>query len=165
MPNGSWRRSTIKFTPYAGAVWRILAKEHAHLPLAPARADEGRFHYDGQIAIYTSLTAEGAGTAVQRYLAEDRRPKVIVPLLVEATDILDMRGTPEDVQATTKVWQDIRANGLRAPTWDLSDKARASGAQGMLYRSRTHPGLSHLVLFGVPDPGSLSAMAKAKDWP
>lgn len=148
-----------------GTIWRIMAKENAHSPLAPARAPEGRFHHDGQVAIYTSLTAQGAGTAIQRYLADDTRPKVIVPLLVEASNLLDMRGTAEEVQATTMVWQDNRAKGLRAPTWDVSDRARKTGAQGILYRSRTHPEYSHLVLFGVPNPGSLVPGTDAKDWP
>lgn len=142
-----------------------MAKENAHLPLAPARAPEGRFHYDGQAAIYTSLTADGAGTAIQRYLVEDTRPKVIVPLLVDVTDILDMRTTPEDIQLTTMVWQDIRAKGQRAPTWDVSDMARKAGAQGILYRSRSRPDLSHLVLFGTPSGGSLTRKSDAKDWP
>lgn len=150
---------------FTGTIWRIMAKENTHSPLAPARAPEGRFHHSGQIAIYTSLTAEGAGTAIQRYLADDTRPKVIVPLRVEVGNLLDMRGSAEDIQATTMVWQDIRAKGLRAPTWDVSDMARKSGAQGILYRSRTHPEFSHLVLFGVPDPGSLSCTATATTWP
>ena len=89
-----------------------MANENAHSPLAPARAPEGRFHHGGQIAIYTSLTAQGAGTAIQRYLADDTRPKVIVPLLVEVSNLLDMRGVAEDIQATTMVWQDSRTKGL-----------------------------------------------------
>lgn len=147
--------------PFAGTLWRILAKENAHRPLAP----EGRFHHTGQTAIYTSLTAQGAGVAIQRYLKVDNRPKVIVPLLVKAAKILDMRRTAEDVLASTMVWQDVRATGAPAPTWMISDAARKSGAQGILYQSRTRPEFSHLMLFGIPDPGSLTPDAAPKDWP
>lgn len=165
MQNVFWPRTKTKVRPFSGTIWRILAQESAYSPLAPAQAPEGRFHHDGQIAIYTSLTAQGAGIAIQRYLKQDTRPKVIVPLLIEAANILDMRGTADNIKSTTLVWQDMRIKGLRAPTWDVSDLARQSGAQGMLYRSRSHPDLSHLVLFGVPDPGSLTPAADAKEWP
>lgn len=159
-----WQNKTSMIA-FDGTIWRILALENADQPLAPARAPEGRFHHDGQLAIYTSLTAEGAGTAIQRYLAGDTRPRVIVPLLVKADRILDLRQDAKDVRNSTIVWQDIRDKGLAAPTWDISDAAREMGAQGMLYRSRTHPDLSHLVLFGVPDPGSLTVAESHKDWP
>ncbi|MFT4960476.1 MAG: RES domain-containing protein [Paracoccaceae bacterium] len=112
---------------FSGTIWRIMAQENAHSPLAAARAPEGRFHHSGQFAIYTSLTAKGAGIAIQHYFAQDTRPKVIVPILVEAHDILDLRGTTEDIQATTMVCQDNRAKGLRAPNWDVSGLARTSG--------------------------------------
>lgn len=164
MPSVGWQKTT-DLEPFNGIIWRILARENAHLPLAPARAPEGRFHHDGQIAIYTSLTAKGAGTAIQRYLVDDTRPRVIVPLLVEAYTILDLRGRDGDIQATTLVWQNDRAQGRRAPTWDVSDMARKNGAQGILYRSRTHPELSHLVLFGVPDPGFLTCDTTPTNWP
>lgn len=151
--------------PFNGTIWRILPRENAHLPLAPARAPEGRFHHDGQFAIYTSLTAEGAGVAIQRYLAADTRPRVIVPLVVESSAILDLRGRDDDIRATTLVWQNDRAKGQRAPTWTVSDRARANGAQGILYQSRSRPDLSHLVLFNIPEPGFLTCTTAPVSWP
>lgn len=151
--------------PFAGTVWRIMFADHAEEPLAPARAPEGRFHYDDQVAIYTSLTAEGAGVAIQRYLEGDTWPRVIVPLTVTADNVLDLRGDTRGIPPTSIVWQDDRAAGRRAPTWDISDAARAEGAQGILYASRTRPDLSHLVLLGHPGPGVLTQAAAGRPWP
>ena len=154
-------------TPFSGTVWRILFAQLADDALLPARAPEGRFHYGGQPSIYTSLTAEGAGVAIQRYLAAGDAPRVIVPLEVAAIRVLDLRRSGDDsagVPPTSVVWQDQRAQGLRASTWDISDNARHLGAQGILYPSRTRPDLNHLVLFGVPVPGELTQVAPGKSW-
>ena len=152
-------------TPFSGIVWRIVFADLASDPLAPARAPEGRFHYDGQVAIYTSLSAEGAGVAIQRYLADDARPRVIVPLAVNGAIVLDLRSSEPGVPPTSVIWQDDRAAGRRAPTWDISDAARAKGAQGILYASRSRPDLSHLVLLGTPAPGLLTQAAPGTRWP
>ena len=87
-----------------------------------------------------------AAAAMRRYLRPDDPPRVIRPLAVEAQRILDLSrsgaGTP-----VASVWQDRRRDGERPATWDISDRARADGAQGMLYPSRTRPDLLHLMLF------------------
>ncbi len=109
---------------------------------------EGRFHHDGEFAIYASLSAEGAGVAIRRYLG-DGVSRVLVPMRLEADRVADIRGTPE----ASIVWQDIRESGLPSPTWVFSDAARQAGAQAMLYSSRSRPELSHVVAF---EPGLLS---------
>jgi len=155
-------------TPFSGGVWRILFAEFADDPLSPARAPEGRFHYGGQPAIYTSLTAEGAGVAIQRYLTDNDPPRVIVPLKISAAGLLDLRtglDTNAEIPPTSVVWQDQRAMGRRASTWDISDHARSIGAQGMLYPARSRPDLGHLVLFGAPVPGTLRQSASSQPWP
>ncbi len=129
--------------PFAATVWR--AQLAGADPLATVRAPEGRFHHSGQLAIYASLTAEGSAVAIRRYLRDADPPRVVVPLRVAAQRILDMTGRP----ALSVVWQDIRALGARSPTWAFSDAARAAGAQGMLYSSRSRPDLTHLVLFDL----------------
>ncbi|SOC05179.1 RES family NAD+ phosphorylase [Rhodobacter maris] len=138
--------------PFSGTVWRILAAERAGEATAPARHPEGRFHHSGQTALYASLTAEGAGVAIARYLAPGDGPRVIVPLRVEAARIADHRGEP----ALSVIWQEDRAaTGAPSPTWAFSDAARRAGAQGLLYSSRSRPELAHLVLFDL-SPGLLT---------
>lgn len=150
---------------FSGIVWRILFSDQADDPTAPARAPEGRFHHDGQRAIYTSLTAEGAGVAIQRYLTKDTRPRVIVPLMVCATDVLDLRHDGDGIPPTSAIWQDDRAKGQRASTWDISDAAREQGAQGILYASRSRPDLCHLALLGRLNRHVLTKAAAPKCWP
>ena len=130
--------------PFSGTVWRIVFADQAGAPTAPARAPEGRFHHSGQSALYASLTPEGAGVAIRRYVGPQDPPRVILPLLVTSVRLADLRGRPE----VSVVWQDIHEAGAPSPTWTFSDAARAEGAQGLLYSSRSRPELSHIVLFG-----------------
>ena len=125
---------------FDGPVWRLLALGTP--PAAAARAPEGRFHHAGQIAAYASLSAEGAHVAVKRYLG-DGAERVLMPMWLRAGRVADVRGDP----TASVIWQDIRAAGQPAPTWTVSDGARAAGAQAMLYSSRSRPDLSHIVVF------------------
>ncbi len=124
-------------------------------PKAPAAAPEGRFHHSGQPAIYTSLTPEGTEVAMRRYRQPEEPERAIVPLTLRAERLTDLRGQA----AASLVWQDERAAGRPAPTWALSDAARAEGAQGLLYSSRSRPDLTHLVLFDLSPEVLLSAGA------
>jgi RES domain-containing protein len=128
---------------FSGIVWHMIPA--GANPLAPAAAPEGRFHHSGQPALYASLTAEGTIVAMQRYLVEGGRPRLIVPLTIRAARLADQRGNP----AASVVWQDVRASGDPAPTWAFSDEARGAGAEGMFYSSRSRPDLSHLVVFDL----------------
>ena len=139
---------------FSGTVWRILNAAQADAPLAPARAPTGRFHHSGQTAIYTSLTAEGAGVAIARYVAETDVPRVIVPLRLSAPCLVDLRGHAE----ASIVWQDLPPP---SPTWQFSDDARARGAQGLLYSSRSRPELTHCVIFA---PNTLSLAGDPAPW-
>ena len=47
-------------------------------------------------------------------------------------------------------WLPERAQDLPASTWRVSDHARDSGADGMIYTARTQPDRWHLVLFRWP---------------
>ena len=126
---------------HAGPVWRAVFRGGD--PLAPAAAPEGRFHHSGQFALYASLTPEGCAVAIKRYLQPGDPLREIAPLSIMTDRLADLRGQP----AASMVWQDIRAGGEPAPTWAFSDAARAAGAEGMLYSSRSRPDLSHLVIF------------------
>lgn len=129
--------------PFEGTIWRIMFADQAATPCAPVRGPQGRFHHSGQPALYGSLTAEGAGVALKRYLAPDDPARMIMALRVKFAAISDMRGNA----AAAVVWQDSAATGQAAPTWAVSDTARIVGAQALLYTSRTRPDLNHLVIF------------------
>lgn len=127
---------------FDGPIWRLLPSSLAAFPSAPAGAPTGRFHHSGQIAAYASLSPEGAGVAIQRYLS-DGIPRVLIPMRLSASRVADARGD----KAASIIWQDIHAAGEPSPTWQLSDAARQAGAQAMLYSSRSRPDLSHVVVF------------------
>lgn len=143
--------------PFSGPVWRLLPCDLVSTPTAPARAPEGRFHHSGQVAAYASLSAEGAGVAIRRYLG-DGGARQLVPMWLRAERVADLRG----VRSASVVWQDMRATGAPSPTWPHSDRARAAGAQAMLYASRTRPELSHVVVF---DPDCLTCAGPATGFP
>ena len=134
-------------TRFEGLLWRIMAADRAEEPLGPVQAPEGRFHHSGQRALYASLSPEGAGVAIARYVREtpDIR-RVIVPLRARLAHVRDLRAEADPARASV-VWQDQRARGAPAPTWAFSDAARQAGADAMLYPSRSRPDLSHIVLF------------------
>jgi len=149
---------------FDGLVWRILDARRADDPLGPARAPEGRFHHGGQRALYASLSAEGAGIAIARYVADTDPPRIILPLAARLTAVRDLRDEPDPARASV-VWQDGRARGLPSPTWAFSDSARAAGAEAMIYLSRSRPDLAHIVLFDWSAPGALSLAGRARPWP
>ena len=129
-------------------VWRILALDLVATPAEPATAPEGRFHHSGQIAAYASLSAEGASVAIQRYL-NYKVARNLIPMWLKSDCVADERGN----NSASLVWQDIRVSGQLSPTWKITDAARDTGAQAMLYSSRSRPDLSHVVVF---DPICLS---------
>jgi len=101
-----------------------------------------------------SSSAEAAAVAVDIYLKSDDPPRVIVPLQVSNPRILDfrVRETEESLglewRETAVSWVDHRAANVPATSWRPSDAARAAGADGMIYPSRTLPSRWwHLVLF------------------
>ncbi|MES0824452.1 RES family NAD+ phosphorylase [Ruegeria sp. SCP11] len=128
---------------FSGPVWRILYLSQIDAPLAPARAPEGRFHHSGQAALYCSLSAEGAGVAIRRYVSANDPSRVLQQAQISNARLVDLRGQPD----ASIVWQDVREKQGVSPTWNFSDGARDIGADGLMYSSRTRPELSHIVLF------------------
>lgn len=121
--------------------------------LEPVRSPEGRSHYDGQKTMYLSETPEGCEIATKIYLRNDDPPRKIFPLQIDKAHVVDLR----DIEATEALgidpthrqahWQKIRKQALPSPTWDISDRVRALGLDGMLCESRGKPSLTHLTLF------------------
>jgi hypothetical protein len=152
----------IQLTPFTGVVWRIMFSDQEYKACESVSSPIGRFHHSEQPALYTSCTEEGAGIALKRYLKSDDPARIIVPLQVSSINIYDIRGTDFSSKASV-VWQDCVAKGESAPTWSYSDKARAAGAQGLLYASRSRPDLTHLVLFDV-SAKTVSQAGNSKAW-
>ncbi len=148
------------FRPFSGRAWRILSAADTSEPLRPAQHPKGRFHHDGQPALYLSLSAAGASVALATYLAPNDPPRVIQALQVEATRLLDLRDPGlcrqlgiDPADAVSRHAED-RASGRPARSWRASDAARALRAQGMLYSSRKAPELTHLALLDWQGPDS-----------
>ncbi|WP_372573823.1 RES family NAD+ phosphorylase [Ruegeria jejuensis] len=144
--------------PFTGTVWRMTFQgQDAQVPVT---SPEGRFHHSGQVAIYSSLTAEGTAIAIRRYMSPNDAPRLIQPLHIRAARVADLRGNRE----ASVIWQDIHATGAPSPTWAFSDTARADGAQAMLYSSRSRPDLSHLVIFD-PQVARAHPEIATQTWP
>ncbi len=156
------RNEQLEFESFTGIVWRILFADQTANVCKAVGSPLGRFHHDSQIALYTSCTEEGASVAIKRYVKSADPKRIIVPLQVNADRIYDIRSSDQSA-AASMVWQDHVETGESAPTWRFSDAARAAGAQGMLYASRSRPDLSHLVLFDV-SAEVVKQAAKAKEW-
>lgn len=126
--------------------------------LEPVSSSEGRSHYDGQRTMYLSETPEGCEIATKIYVRSDDLPRGIFPVLVKDALVVDLR----DADATTALgidrthrqadWQKIRELGLPSPTWEISDRVRELGLDGMLYESRSKPSLTHLTIFRWNQP-------------
>jgi RES domain-containing protein len=140
-------------TAQAGLFYRIVFSDSLADVLNPVRNPEGRFHNDGEPALYTSCTPEGARQALGYYARADDPPRSNVELEVTGAKLFDMRDrTARDAlslkYADASVrWQDERAAGLPATTWRISNAVRESGADGMYYPSSTKPDVFHMVLF------------------
>lgn len=143
---------------YSGPVWRILWADRADRPLDGVASTEGRFHHSGQPALYASLTEEGVSVAIRRYVAADDPPRVVQRYMLDIDGLHDIR----EEEGARQVWQGTRATGARSPTWSWSDAARDMGARGMLYRSRSRPDLTHIVLFDWQD--ALRPTGHAMPW-
>jgi len=127
--------------------------------LAPARAPEGRFHHSGQAALYASLSAEGAGIAIRRYVSANDPPRVVQQAQVTNAKLVDLRGQRD----ASILWQDIYNAHGKSPTWRFSDRARVACADGLLYSSRSRPDLSHVVLFNI-SPATIRATSSPVAW-
>lgn len=140
-------------TLFSGLCWRMKFQKDEDDVLGPARAPEGRSHYGGQRALYLSCTQEGTVVATRRYMSDSDPQRAIYPLEVTDARIVDLRDDAAtrllgiDTTHRAAEWQLLRAQGLHSPTWDISDRVRALGLDGMLYASRSDPSKTHLTLF------------------
>lgn len=146
----------MPFTTLDGLFYRIVPRDRAAQALAPAISPEGRFHHDTQPSLYVSPHPDWAQHAIKAYVRDDDPPRVICELRLTGTRVLDLRDPDHcrpwgiDPGHAAIPWLPERAQDLPASTWRVSDQARDSGADGMIYTARTQPDRWHLVLFRWP---------------
>ncbi|WP_295074307.1 RES family NAD+ phosphorylase [Tabrizicola sp.] len=139
-----------------GLFYRIVPAARADQALAPAVSPEGRFHHSGQPTLYVSPRPDWAEHAIATYVRDTDPPRVICELRL-TTKVLDLRDPAQctaaqiDPALAAIPWLPQRAEGLPASSWTVSDRARAFGADGMIYTARSEPSRWHLVLFRWPE--------------
>ncbi len=120
-------QSIAALTPFCGTLYRIAFAKYAGAVLDGVIHPEGRFHYDGQPALYASPSPETAAIAIDIYLKSDDAPRVMVPLKVTGASVVDLRdrATCErygiDPTWPSVPWADQRAKGDPATSWKASD--------------------------------------------
>lgn len=140
-------------TTVAGRYWRSIFQKDVAYVLDGSRSAEGRYHHDGQPALYISPTIEYSRIAIDVYVRDDDPPRVIVPLKLTDARLADLRD--RDTQRalglngseSSVLWQPQRAAGLPATSWLASDAARGAGADGIIYAARSDALRWHVVLF------------------
>jgi RES domain-containing protein len=153
-------------------LYRIVFAQHADAVLNGVIHHEGRFHHDGQAALYASPTPETAAIAIDIYLKPGDPDRLMVPLELSDAHVADLRD-PATCAALAidpiwpgVPWADERALGRCATSWRASDAARAAGADGMIYASRRAPKRWHVVLFDWNKPGRarLDSVSRGVRW-
>lgn len=146
--------SRVPLAVIAGQFYRaILASRLAGVLDPPGENSAGRYHRHGQPALYITQSADWARIAVSGYMREDGLPRMIVPVMVSAAQVLDQRDLAAckaldiDREASNVSWRPVLAAGGEPPSWRNADAARAVGADGIIDRSRHIPGGWHVTLF------------------
>jgi RES domain len=143
----------MSFPTLDGLFYRIVSQDRAARALDPAISPEGRFHHDAQPTLYVSSRPDWAEHAIKAYVRDNDPPRVICELRLTGAKVLDLRDAGQcaaadiDPSLAAVPWLPERAQGRPASSWQVSDRARASGACGMIYTARSEPGRWHLVLF------------------
>ncbi|MFM7348682.1 MAG: RES family NAD+ phosphorylase [Erythrobacter sp.] len=138
----------------SGRFYRAVLVERVSDVLAPPPpGSAGRYHRPGQATLYKSPRLDWAMIAVSGYIREDGRPRVAIPLEVGDALVLDQhdeaacRYLSVDRELSNAPWRTALAAGEEPPSWRNSDAVRASGADGIIDRSRMISGGWHLNLF------------------
>ena len=142
-----------------GVIWRIAFDHLADRLLEGALHHEGRFHHAGQRAFYSSPTPEFAKHAVAAFCKPSDPPRSLFALDLTGATLLDLRNAKVcadlgiEPETPSIPWQPQRAKGQAAATWLASDAVRASGADGLIFGSRSVSARWHLVLFSWNELG------------
>ena len=137
----------------SGDFFRILYQQDPSRLLAGAISREGRFHHDGQSALYLSPNPAAAARTVAAYVKANDPPRILARIALTGAGVINLRDRDtltvlglNGTEAAT-LWRPQRRAGLAATSWRASDAARATGACGMIYTSRDLMSRWHLVLF------------------
>ncbi len=149
------RKSGAPLRPVGGLFYRIVpeARWREGEALESAMMPEGRFHHDGERALYVSSRPDWAGEAIKAYVRPQDPPRVICELEIEGARVLDLREASDcaawgvDPALAAIPWLPELAEDRKVSSWQVSDLARAGGADGLIYQARSAPERWHLVLF------------------
>ncbi|MPT47444.1 MAG: RES domain-containing protein [Sphingobium sp.] len=150
----------------SGRFFRILFDRDEAFILRGAAAPEGRYHHDGQKALYMSPDAGWAWNAAKVHARSGNQAPFVQQLIVQRAYVVDIRDAAAcDMLGISSAdsdvpWQPQLLTGQRPSTWNISDKARAVGADGLIYTARTAPYRWHLVLFRWNQDGDPAVMAR-----
>jgi hypothetical protein len=119
----------------------------------------GRYHGPGQHALYMSATAEWARLVAEASSQKDGHSRILFPLEISEARVLDLgdeaacRQFGIDGALANLSWQKAIAAGETPPSWIVANAVRATGADGLIDRSRSFPGAWHVTLFDWNMPG------------
>jgi len=106
----------------SGRFWRSAFAQDQPSLLAPAAAPHGRWHRDGQRALYLSATPEGCRIAIKTYQQMSDPERFIFPMWVENARVADLRDPDSRADLYTSLadihafWADHLAKGQTSPT-------------------------------------------------
>lgn len=144
----------------SGTFYRMRFKSASATLLHPAQSPLGRWHHNGQKALYLSETPEGTRVASRLYFKPDDPRRQIYPIRVSDARVLNLRTIEAlhhyaiDAKEKHCIWHDLPVQGKPSPTWAISDAIRTLGFDGMLCPSRSRPELTHLTLFRWNEPAA-----------
>jgi hypothetical protein len=137
----------------SGVFWRSIFATDLERVLNGVKSPEGRYHHDGQSALYMSPAPEHSRTAINAYLRDGDAPRLIVPLAVTNANLADLRHPDTQRRLgligteTSVPWQPERAAGRPATSWIASDAARNASYDGIIYAARSDAARWHIALF------------------
>jgi RES domain-containing protein len=138
--------------PLTGRFWRAGFLDQSEKLLCPAGAPFGRWHRQGQTALYLSDSPEGCQVALRIYVSPEDPPRGIFEFQVKDAKVVDLRCEHVrkemgiSMEAIHAPWTAHVETG-DSPTWVISDRLRDLKAQGVVSPSRSQPELAHLTLF------------------
>lgn len=142
-----------EFSIIAGTFFRIMFEHDGNRVTQGAASPFGRYHHDDEPALYVSSRPDWAWKAVESYVRAGDPARNVWQLEISAAQVVDIRDKkicgqlgilPSDAD---KLWQSQIASGQRPSTWNVSDRVRQAGADGLVYTARSVPSRWHLVLF------------------
>ena len=148
------------FKKISGTFYRSVLTDRVHQVLDPPGPNSaGRYHRLGERTLYTSAALEWSIRAIAGYMREDKLPRVVVPLRVVDAMVLDQHDEEAckrlgiDRELSNESWRTALSEGREPMSWRAVDIARATGADGIIDRSRMIPGGWHLNLFRWNESG------------